>query len=96
MEKIFQIHGINKDEFISIIGNLFENKITSLKKSKEPENLTIKQTSKLLGVTELTIHNYIKKGALPASKIGRRIVISRNDIQDALKQVKSLKYKRDA
>ena len=95
MESITQIHNVTKEELFEAINDIVENKFTAFLKSKEPENLTVKQTSKLLGVTELTIHNYIKKGILPASKIGRRIVISKADIQEALKEVKSFKYKRN-
>ncbi|WP_052705208.1 helix-turn-helix domain-containing protein [Flavobacterium sp. 316] len=94
MESIIQIHNVSKSEFISIIESVIEDKLTALKKSEKTENLTVQQTAKLLGVTELTIHNYIKKGFIPASKIGRRIVIKSTDLNDALSEVKSLKYKR--
>ncbi len=95
MESIIQIHNVTKEELFEAINNIVENKLTAFLKSKEPENLTVKQASKLLGVTDLTIHNYIKKGILPASKIGRRIVISRANLEESLKNIKSLKYKRD-
>jgi excisionase family DNA binding protein len=94
MESILQIHNVTRREFISIIESVIEDRFIAFLKTKEPENLTVKETSKLLGVTSLTIHNYIKKGVIPASKIGRRIVIKRIDIQNALGEVKSLKYKR--
>ncbi len=94
MESIIQIHNVSKNEFISIIESVIEDKLAALKKSEKPENLTVQQTAKLLGVTELTIHNYIKKGFIPASKIGRRIVIKSTDLNEALNEVKSLKYKR--
>ena len=94
MNSILQIHNVTRKEFISIIENVIEDRFTTFLKKKEPENLTVQETAKLLGVTELTIHNYIKKGLIPASKIGRRIVIKRIDIENALNEVKSLKYKR--
>ncbi len=94
MDSIIQIHNVTRKEFISIIENVIEDRFTTFLKEKEPENLTVQETAKLLGVTELTIHNYIKKGLIPASKIGRRIVIKRIDIENALNEVKSLKYKR--
>lgn len=94
MDSILQIHNVTRKEFISIIENVIEDRFTTFLKEKEPENLTVQETAKLLGVTELTIHNYIKKGLIPASKIGRRIVIKRIDIENALNEVKSLKYKR--
>ena len=94
MDNIIQIHDVTRQEFISIIENVIEDRFTAFLKSKEPENLTVQQTAKLLNVTGLSIHNYIKKGVIPASKIGRRIVIKRVDIENSLNEVKSLKYKR--
>ncbi|MCA0349063.1 MAG: helix-turn-helix domain-containing protein [Bacteroidetes bacterium] len=94
METIIQIHGLSKTEFISIIETVIEDKLTSLKEDEGNENLTVQQTAKILGVTELTIHNYIKKGFIPASKIGRRIIIKSSELDKALNEVKSLKYKR--
>ena len=94
MDSILQIHNVTRKEFISIIENVIEDRFATFLKTKEPENMTVQETAKLLGVTELTIHNYIKKGLIPASKIGRRIVIKRIDIENALNEVKSLKYKR--
>ncbi len=94
MDSIIQIHNVTRKEFISIIENVIEDRFTTFLKTKEPENMTVQETAKLLGVTELTIHNYIKKGLIPAFKIGRRIVIKRIDIENALNEVKSIKYKR--
>jgi excisionase family DNA binding protein len=94
MDNIIQIHNVTKKEFVSIIENVIEDRLTTFLKTKEAENMTVQETAKLLGVTELTIHNYIKRGLIPASKIGRRIVIKRTDIETALSEVKSLKYKR--
>lgn len=58
------------------------------------QKISVKEAAQELGVVELTIHNYIKKGILPAFKIGRRIFIKRTDFDAALSEVKSLKYKR--
>ena len=69
-------------------------KLAILAKTDENEKLSIKDVSDELGVAELTVHNYIKKGILPALKIGRRVFIKRTDLENALKEVKSLKYKR--
>lgn len=59
------------------------------------ENLTVKEASELLKVSEQSIHNYIKRGILPAQKVGRILLIKRFDVEQSLKQVKSLKYKRN-
>ncbi|GAA4277702.1 helix-turn-helix domain-containing protein [Aquimarina mytili] len=61
---------------------------------KKPENLTVKETAKLLKVSEQSVHNYIKRGTLSAQKVGRILLIKRTDLDNALTEVKSLKYKR--
>jgi excisionase family DNA binding protein len=94
MKKILQIEDVDKEEFFKIIEEIFERKFKEYFKHKPEENLSIKEVAKELSVTEITIHNYIKKGKLPAVKIGRRVFIKRSDLDDALKEVKSLKYKR--
>lgn len=73
------------------------NPLQELIKSKlnpQKKNVTIKEAAKRLNVTEQTIANYIKKGLIDASKIGRRIVINLESLDNKLKEVKSLKYKR--
>ena len=94
MESIIQIQNVTKNEFFSRIEDILEDKLDSFIKERTAVNVTVQETSKLLNVTELTVHNYIKKGLLPASKIGRRIVIKRSDVDNALKEVKSLRFKR--
>ena len=86
--------------FIEIDARLsnIENLLLDIKhKPKEDnlnEKLSIQEVAKELSVSEITVHNYIKKGILPATKIGRRVFISRTALNDALREVKSLKYKR--
>jgi excisionase family DNA binding protein len=65
-----------------------------LNRANEQENYTVQEVSKLLRCSELTVYNYIKKGLLPASKIGRKYIIKKADLDEALKEVKSLKYQR--
>jgi len=75
-----------------------ETLLLDIKHKPEKENLNVKlsisEVAKELGVTDLTVHNYIKRGTLPASKMGNRVWIKRIDLDEALKEVKSLKYKR--
>jgi len=61
---------------------------------EKSENLTVKETAEVLKVSKQSIHSYIKKGFLPAQKMGRILLIKRTDLDNALKEVKSLKYKR--
>ena len=55
---------------------------------------TIKEAATELNVSALSVRNYIAKGYLKATKIGRRILISNESLEKAMKEVKSLKYKR--
>ena len=61
---------------------------------EKSENLTVKETAEILKVSEQSVHNYIKKGFISAKKVGRILLIKRADLDNALTQVKSLKYKR--
>ena len=61
--------------------------------SKE-KHTTIKAAAKLLKVDTQTVRNYIKRGTISASKVGRRILIDTSSIDKALSEVKSLKYQR--
>jgi excisionase family DNA binding protein len=66
----------------------------SPKEEEKPENLTVKEAAEILKVSEQSVHNYIKKGLLPAQKVGRILLIKRADLEDSLNGVKSLRYKR--
>ena len=66
----------------------------SPKPETKPENYTVKEAAPLLKVSEQSIHNYIKKGLLGAKKVGRIYLIPSSEIEAALQDVKSLKYKR--
>jgi excisionase family DNA binding protein len=82
-----------QEELSDIKGLLLEI-IQQPKEESKPENLTVKESADFLKVSEQSIHNYIKKGFIKAHKMGRIYLIKRIDIEEALTEVKSLKYKR--
>ncbi|MFI0429611.1 helix-turn-helix domain-containing protein [Mariniflexile sp. HMF6888] len=94
MTHVIQLQNISKAELFEHLENIIDKKLAILTSVDENEKLSIKDVSDELGIAELTVHNYIKKGILPAVKIGRRVFIKRIDLNEALKEVKSLKYKR--
>jgi excisionase family DNA binding protein len=94
MTHIIQLQNISKSELFERLENIIDCKLEILAKTDVNEKLSVKDVAEELGVAELTVHNYIKKGSLPALKIGRRVFIKRTDLNEALKEVKSLKYKR--
>ncbi|WP_282123601.1 helix-turn-helix domain-containing protein [Algibacter mikhailovii] len=89
-----------KDELMSIVNESFRSQREEIKKELKiilnppKSNNTVKEVAQKLNVTELTVRNYISKGFIKADKIGRRIVISSDELAKSLKEVKSLKYRR--
>lgn len=94
MTKYIQIEEVSKEELISLIESSIEKKFNQLQEEAQPQTLTVQEVSKLLSVSELTVYNYIKKGLLKASKVGRKHIIKRVDLESASKEVKSLNFKR--
>ena len=94
MEQIIQIRNIDKQEFIDILERVVETKILESKKKDQPVWYSVKDLAKLLSVSELTIYNYIKKGLIPSTKVNRKHLVKREELENALKEIKSLKYRR--
>jgi len=55
---------------------------------------SVKQLSKQIGTSELTIRNWIRQGKLKAVRMGGLIFIPEKQFEESLEEVKSLKYKR--
>ncbi|MEO2059401.1 MAG: helix-turn-helix domain-containing protein [Mesonia sp.] len=79
----------------SIVNTAVEQKLRSIQRQSQTRGtITTQEAAKILNVADITIHNYIKKGILPAKKVGRKYIIKESDVQKALSEVKSLKYQR--
>ena len=61
---------------------------------KEEQNLTVEEVAGILKVSKQSVYSYIKRGELKASKVGRNLLISRSNLDEALTETKSLKYRR--
>ncbi len=48
------------------------------------EYITIPELAKLLGLSRITIYNRVKKGLIPAEKIGRTYIITDKTIRNIL------------
>lgn len=94
MTNVIQLQNISKTELFDQLERMIDRKLSMLNESDPNEKLSILNVSKELGVSKLTVHNYIKKGFIPATKIGRRVIIKRKDLEQSLSEVKSLKYRR--
>lgn len=64
------------------------------RKSHDKNFLSVKEAARLLNVSDLSVRNYIKRGYIKATRLGTTIKTRREEIDNALKEVKSLKYKR--
>ncbi|AWG22940.1 hypothetical protein FFWV33_16100 [Flavobacterium faecale] len=74
-----------------------ENLLLDLKhplQQTETKLHSVKSLAEYVGVSELSIRNYIKEGKIKAKQIGRRIFIDEKQFEAGLSEVKSLKYKR--
>ncbi len=94
MQGIFQIEGITKEEFISIINEAVESKFKKLTEPAKPKYVTIKQALKDLPICDSTLRGYIKGGLIKAKTIKGVIMIPREELERATKEIKSKKYRR--
>ena len=93
--KTILLHNITPSELKDMI--IVDLKIqleTILNRVNEPDNYSVEEVSKLINCSKQSVYSYIKKGWLPASKIGRNYIVKKRDLDAALKTVKSLKYRR--
>jgi len=90
------LQGIDRNKFLELDNKA--DKIYDLLKllaaNKLEEKITPEIAAAEIDVTTQTIYSYIKAGKIPASKVGRKLLIKRIDLENALQEVKSLKYKR--
>jgi len=71
-----------KEEKINNVKSLSQQRTEySLKQIKDKEYLSIAETCRLLGASRMTIYRQIKKGNIPAFKLGRRTIIKKSDIE---------------
>lgn len=90
------LQNVSRSDFQNLYKEVKEmsRSLKSLTDKKQQEKVTPEVAAELLGVTTQTIYAYIKSGKVKASKLGRKIVIKRIDLEDSLSEVKSLKYRR--
>ena len=91
-----QIQNISISELKSLISNTVEDKIKSLIPEPVPEikYLTRKEVAELLGISLVTLHHWVKNGVIKAHKIHTRVRFRSDEVEKALKEIESLKYKR--
>ena len=89
---------INPFESIDVRLSKIESILKDLKtkpKSTSNKNLTVAEVAIKINVSKQSVWNYIKKGIIPATQVGRKYLIKEQDLETIITEVKSLKYKRD-
>ena len=67
----------------------------TMPKDTTPEYLSRKETAEMLGVSLPTLHSYVNKGYLTAQRVGEKTIrFRKEDVENALKAVEPIKYRR--
>lgn len=70
------------------------NRLLPCINSQEDKLLSRKQAAQKLGVSLPTLWKITKSGALPALKLGGRILYKNSELMACLKPIQTIKYKR--
>lgn len=92
------IHNVefSADEFINRIAEILSDKVSqAIPKEEKPTNyLSRKETAKLLKISLPTLDKYLKEGYLKSYRIGNKIRLKEDEVETAMEEVMSMKYKR--
>lgn len=66
------------------------SKINAEKNASDTEFIDRVTTAKLLRISLPTLTKYVKKGLIPAHRIGTRILFKESEVKDSLKQVQKI------
>ncbi len=90
---------LTEEKIKSILNDVLIERNNSLlqrfKKEVLPDRkISVDEAAEQLGVIPLTIRNWLTRGFIKGHTLGRRIYILQSELDKALQEVKSLKYKR--
>ena len=91
------LYSSSKDDLKSLISETIKEELKMFfKKENEPDNrmLTRKEVSAMLGVSLVTLSNWVKEGIVPAVRLNSSVRFRMADIESAMKEIKSIKYLR--
>lgn len=87
---------ISLDDLKTIISETVRKEIQELRVEKPPHEvkyLTRKETAQELGISLPTLHDWTKRGIIPAYRINTRIRYKKEDIEASLNKIQSIKYR---
>ena len=90
-------HSTSLKDFQEIIGAIVEEKLRHFKpEPPQPTNseyATRKDVCERLKISLSTLHYYTKDGILKGYRIGGRVLYKWIEVEDAIKQIETIKYK---
>ena len=90
------IHNLNADDLKDLINQAFSEHM--VKPTPAPPNKveysSRKETAKILHVSLPTLDKYTEAGLIKGLRFGRRILYSLDDINNSLKQIQNVKFRR--
>lgn len=88
-----QIQGINAEMLLQRFDTL-ENQIKALQAKPQPQSeklITRDDTAKLLGVSIVTVHNWVKSGILTAYRVGNKVRFKESEVFSSLQAINQKK-----
>jgi excisionase family DNA binding protein len=84
-----QVQGISAETLLGKFDEL-QSQIKELQQQPQHDRLiTRDETAKLLGVSVVTIHNWVKSNILIAYRVGNKVRFKENEVLASLKQINS-------
>jgi len=97
MENVI-MYSIPPKDLRDLIGNILEEKLNQFhpeprQTNENGEYLTRKEVCDLLRISLSTLHYYSKDGTLQSYRIGGRILYKTAEVENAVQEIQSTKYK---
>jgi hypothetical protein len=92
------LQGINTDDLRKLFKEVLEEKFSQLSKpeikGKKSNYLNRFEVAEMLKISLPTLNNWSKSGIVQSYRIGNRVLYKLEEIENSLKTVKNLKFKR--
>ncbi|MFC2119195.1 helix-turn-helix domain-containing protein [Bacteroidota bacterium] len=90
------LQNVSPEDLKQIISDVIEKKLINFQSQHQAEITykTRKEVSELLKISLPTLNEYTKKGKLKGYRIGGRVLYRTDDIENSIKEIETLKYKR--
>jgi len=92
------LHSTPVDEFRAMIKEVvsaeLKEQLPKENHNQEDELFSRGETARKLGVSLPTLHNWTKLGVIQGCRIGGRVRYRKQDISNALQEIRSVKYQR--